>query len=465
MFGLILPAYSKPMSPRYTFTSAVFGLALAGASVQAQNAYLQDLEIGRYIKTNTNYQVKVKVRNAVSAPAVTSFRVGWRWNNGTVNLGPNQAVGGGGITTGNFLPYTHPNQLNVTTQGAGTLKVWVQVTGDTDQTNDTLTAVIKPITNWAEKTVLMDMKTATWCQYCPSANVVGNTLNADPFTVVAKFHSSDGFSNANATAYLNQMFNVNFTPAGLLEQGEYGSYVVNSNHGQWAAAVDARKLSVSPVSIQVTPNFNTSTRVLTVQVATTMLYAEAGTYTINAYILEDGVLGPQTNGGAGSNYVHNQVVREVLGPVTGTTGVIPANPVQGQTYTHTYTYTVPTAWNASNLRILAYATRVEGSGRLTLNAKAVGMLPVGIEERDALSNVFTAWPVPFAGNLFVDLPADPQAADLELFAVDGRLLATWRRTFNGAPVELDGLEGLPAGTYMLRVRRGTESGQRRVVKD
>lgn len=453
------------MRSRYTFPFAAALLCtLVSTQADAQNAYLQNLSIARYIKTNTNYPVSAWVRNSTGT-AFTQFRMGWRWNGGTVNLGPVQSVGGGGIVTNNYLNYTHPMQLSVPTQGPGILKVWVQVTGDTDQSNDTITITVKPITNWATKTVMMDTKTAIWCQYCPAANTVGNTIDSDPLAVIAKFHANDALSSSSGSAYMSANMNVSFTPAGLLEQGEYGSYTVNSAHNGWESGVAARQLSVAPATITATPNFNATTRLLTVPVTANFTYAEAGQYTLNAYILENGVLGAQTSGGAGNNYVHNQVVREVLGGSGGTTGVIPSSPVAGTPYTHTYTFTLPAGWNASNVQVMAYVTRRETGGALSLNATKVSILPVGIEETNALQASLNVFPNPFMEALQVELAADATPAFVELYSLDGRVLAQWERVFAGEPQRFDGLGSLAAGAYVLRVQRGGLVANFRLVKE
>ena len=453
------------MRSRYTFPLAAALLCtVVSSKAVAQNAYLQNLSIARYIKTNTNYPVSAWVRNSTSTP-FTQFRMGWRWNGGNVNLGPVQSVGGGGIVTNNYLNHTHPVQLSVPTQGPGILKVWVQVNGDTDQTNDTITITVKPITNWTTKMVMMDTKTATWCQYCPAANTVGNTIDNDPLAVIAKFHASDALSSSSGTSYLSANMNVTFTPAGLLEQGEYGSYTVNSQHNTWESGVAARQLSVSPVSITVAPSFNATSRVLTVPVTANFTYAEAGEYTLNAYILENGVLGAQTNGGAGNNYVHNQVVREVLGGSNGTAGVIPSNPVAGAPYTHTYSFTLPAGWNASNVQVMAYVTRRENGGALSLNATKVSMLPVGIEENNALQASLNVFPNPFIDAMQVELAADATPAFVEIYSLDGRVLAQWERVFAAEPQRFDGLGSLAAGAYVLRVQRGGLVANFRLVKE
>lgn len=455
-------------APIYCLSTLImFSLFLGFSSpkANAQDAYLQNLQLGRYIKANTNYQIGVWVRNAVNSPTLTSFKVGWRWNNGPINYSNQINMGGGGMSQANYYPLTHPNQLNVPSQGSGILKIWVVGQGDNNHANDTITTQIKVISNFADKNVLAEIKTATWCQYCPAANTSANTIDQDPRAVVVKLHSSDGLSNTNTTAYLSQNMNVNFTPAALIDQGEYGSYTINSQSTSWQGQVDSRKLGVAPASVQINPSYNSSNRQLTVQVVTTILYPEAGEYRINAYILEDNVAGPQTNGGAGNNYIHNQVLREILGPVSGTTGVIPQNPVQGQAYSHTYTHTLPSAWNAQNIRIVAYVTHVENGKKYTLNANKASLNSMSINNTTLNGSEINIYPNPFTENVLIDFSNIVQGQyTVELFNIDGRLIQSWNFAGDKTSFELNKLSHLPAGNYFVRVGHAGKYIVRKVIK-
>ena len=71
---------------------------------------------------------------------------------------------------------------------------------------------------------------------------------------------------------------------------------------------------------------------------------------LTVYITEDGLVYPQTSGG--SDYVHNNVFRKALVSVKGV-----ALKKNGDTYTNEFTYTIPSAWKAENLNIVAFISR------------------------------------------------------------------------------------------------------------
>ncbi|HRH38926.1 MAG TPA: hypothetical protein PK760_11300, partial [Flavobacteriales bacterium] len=165
---------------------------ITSASLCAQNAYLTNGFFPRFWKANADYVIAARVRNS-AATALISFHVDWRWNNGPVQTGNWQSTTG--ITGNQYWAYT--NQINFNEpESAGTLKVWVVGSGDTDHTNDTLYYTVGVVPNWTAKSVLLEQKTGTWCQFCPPSDAICNTMDADPLIVVASHHDNDPFSSA-----------------------------------------------------------------------------------------------------------------------------------------------------------------------------------------------------------------------------------------------------------------------------
>lgn len=429
---------------------------LLGTALCAQNAYLTNAFVPRFWKANTDWALSVRVRNSNATPLI-SFHVDWRWNNGVVHAGSWQSTTG--ISGNQYWPLVHEVPFNQP-ESAGTLKVWVSGTGDTDASNDTLFFPVGVINNWTAKSVLMEQYTGTWCQFCPPPNATTNTLDADPFIVVAKHHNNDEFSNANSTAYWAQ-FTADYSPAGVMEQEEFGTLPDDAAYDLWTARADQRKQGVSPASIEIDAAFNDWTRLLTVDVTTTMTAAITGDFIVNAYVLEDNVPGSQTAAPAG--YIHHQLVREVLGGASGTSGVIPATTSAGSMYTHQYTLTVPEQWNSNNLRVIAMVTERRNGTTFTVNVADADLVAVGVEERSQapLLNVF---PNPSNGDLYITLRGSSGQARVQLLALDGRCVIDQRANLNGSALLVDGFASLAAGTYLLRVQQNGVVSEQRVVR-
>lgn len=427
---------------------------LFSAAMSAQNAYITNGFVPRFWKANTDWEVSVRVRNSGSTP-LTSFHVDWRWNNGTVQTGNWQ--NSTGITGGQYAPYVHQIPFNVP-QSAGTLKVWVIGLGDTDATNDTLYFPVGVIDAWTAKSVLMEQFTGTWCQFCPNPNATTNTLDADPLIVVAKHHNIDEFSSANSTAYWAQ-FDANYSPAGVMEQEEFGTLNDDALYDQWGPRADLRKQGVSPVELTIDAGFNSWTRQLTVDVSAAFTAAVTGDMVLNAYVLEDNVTGPQTAAPAG--YVHHQIVRDVLGGASGTAGVIPSTTVAGSAYTHQYQLTVPEQWNSNNLRVIAMVTERRTAGTFTMNVADADLVAVGVAERAATT--MQVFPNPTTDELYVRVAGNVPVQRMQVFAMDGRCVLD-QRPLSVGTLQVDGFASLAPGAYVLRVQQGDSVSEQRIVR-
>jgi len=436
----------------------VVGLGLAPLFAVCQDAFLTNAYMPFFVKAATNIPISVRVRNAATAQLIT-FRVDWRWNNGPVQAGFSQTTTG--ITGNQYWPYEHPAPFNVP-QGSGVLKVWVVGVGETNRANDTLNFRITALDQWATKSVLLEQWTGTWCPQCPPANTTGNTLNSDPQVVVTKHHAVDEFSSGASTAFFAP-YAVTFTPAGVIDQGEYGTYEPNPGSAQWGQQVEQRKQGVSPVQLGIGAVFNALDRMLTVDMSATYTYGLPGEHAMNVFIVEDGLAAPQAN--APANYVHQQVVRDVLTGVQGDVSVIPSTPLPGAAYSATWNFIVPDDWVAQNIRAVGCATHRENGEAATLNIRSTASLVVGLNDRDPRSTSLRVYPNPASRTVWMELPEAQGAANIQVLAADGREVLARTAVFTGAPLALDGFGALTPGVYVLRVVLGESQHQLRVVKE
>ena len=434
----------------------VLALAIAvgaASSGHAQNAYLTSNGIPRYIRAGQDLPIIARVRNA-GGTAFFSFAVKWRLNGGAVQSMDPFTVGGNGIINNSYWEVNHPVPLN-TTQGARTLKVWVDVAGETDRTNDTLTYTFTALNAWADKAVLLEVRTETWCPVCPPCNSTTSLLDDDAMQAVARFHLSDALDDcAECITYFGQYGQVN-TPAGIFEMGDLGTSVIGPNHPAWAAEFAQRRTGVSPVELGMTASINTTTRQLTVALSATYTYSFPGTHKLNVYLLEDNVAAAQTN--APANYLHQGVMRAMLGGANGSTGVVPNTPVVGTTYTANYTYTVPAGFNMSNLRLIGVAEHSTGAtnGRHTLNVLTSAAAGVGITELGLAEGGLRAYPSPFADQLQLRVTDAEGAATATLIGMDGRTALSGTVLFVAGEARWDlGDAMLAEGSYLVRIEMG-----------
>lgn len=426
----------------------VAGLLLSSTAAAGQDGYLTNFDVPRYIEANTDHPLTLRARNA-SGASIEFFQVSWRVDGGTVHT-MNQSVGGGGIVGNNasFLEVTHPDQMNVG-EGAHVLEVWITVPNDTDQSNDTLTMNFTALNNWAPKVVLIEARTETWCPQCPPANTVTDQLLSDPAYAVVKFHLNDGMEFPDGNDHYGQ-FDTTFTPQAVLEAGEYGTYEPNAGWNVWSNEMAARAQGVSPVHISMESVVNNSTRVMNVTLEASFTYAINGPFTMNVYLAENNVPGPQAN--APPNYIHHGVMRALLGGAFGTSGVIPNNPSLGTTYSHTYTYTIPNELSIESLYLVGVIEHHPGSGGYALNSISSMHSAVGMADLGADQDRLDVFPNPFNSELNIQVSGITANADLQLIGLDGRMILQQNINLNEDRISSISMPGdLAAGPYLLQI--------------
>jgi len=421
-------------------------LILLVFSASAQDGYLADLALNKYLKTSFNYPLSLKVRNTSNTP-IFSMTVKWQLDGGVINS-ESFNVGGGGLVSSNYLPLTLSPDLNLPSGGSHELKVWVEVAGDTDNSNDTITKEIIGLSSYADNNVLIEKYTATWCEWCPAASTVFNTLKSNPRVVMASFHNSDTYSFTNGEDYMEAYYPAGtFTPGGIINMGEMGSYEINSQHTTWEDQLLAR-IGISPVDLQLTTTIDTITRELTIDVTANFKYAFTSDFYLNAYILEHNIAGSQTNGG-GNPYYHQNVVRQMVGGTAGIAGVIPALPVINTDYSYQDTITIPSAWDIMQIEVIAYVFDKENLSTNSLNA-ASKVLFVGIHDVPEDFNSLRLYPNPVSNYLV--LQSDEKRVknyQLKIYDITGKLVLT--NTLADIQNQRVNVETLASGVFFLHL--------------
>ncbi len=213
-----------------------------------------------------------------------------------------------------------------------------------------------------ERNVVLEEYTGITCQYCPDGHYRANLLASEnpgrvvlvnihqgsysiPSGIRPDFRTQWGDSLALNAA-------IGGYPAGTVNRQVFPELnsTIELARNQWAYAATKVFPEQSPVNIAFWSEINTVTRELTVTVE--LYYTESSpqsTNYINVALLQDGVLGWQTDagtypGGNTNNYVHNHILRNFL---TGQWGDAVTTTTQGSTLSRTYTYTIPDTMPAS----------------------------------------------------------------------------------------------------------------------
>ena len=221
------------------------------------------------------------------------------------------------------------------------------------------------------KNVVLEEFTGIHCGYCPDGHVIAQGIqNAHPDDVVLiNIHTGSyaqpsgnepDFRTQWGTQIAGQSGLVGY-PAGTVNRHLFPGWSQGSgtamSRNRWSGAADQTMGEASYLNVGLIATIVTSTRQLIVEVEVyyTDNSPESSNY-LNVAILQDNILGPQSGGGAGNNYNHMHMLRELL---TGQWGVEITETTTGSLFTKTIAYELPEDYNGvdvvlDNIDIVAF---------------------------------------------------------------------------------------------------------------
>ncbi len=271
-------------------------------------------------------------------------------------------VNGTQITGDTFTPTT-----------AGTLNVYATHTpsGGSMLTASTIQVTVNPIINF-NKRVLIEDFTGTWCGYCPRVAYAIEQVNAQTSdaVIVAIHRGSDPYHFSGADALLSQL-GINSYPTAMLNRNTEWNYPETSTASiNQAVNLTSGTNPKIGVALTTTTNGNTSSVQVKVKFGTNF-----NNLKLVVYALEDNLIYNQTNytsyywgKSTIANFEHDHVVRAVLtSSILGE--VITGNTNYNDEFSKSFTYTIPSTVNASNVHFVAV---VLDSSNTALNSRSAG---------------------------------------------------------------------------------------------
>jgi len=224
------------------------------------------------------------------------------------------------------------------------------------------------------KKILLEEFTGHKCPNCPTATKTASDLkdiSGNQLIVIAihagflaEPESSGNFTYDFTCTEGDELFThygigTIGTPQGLVNRmDKSGSQVIAP--GDWNATVSALFPVSQDAQLEISNNYNGTTRVLNTTVETEFFNQVSGPISLCVYITEDSIVSPQKNNDPGIgpvgdilDYVHMHVLR---GSMNGTWGenLISGNPVVGQKYTKSYSITLDNAWDDKHCSVVAF---------------------------------------------------------------------------------------------------------------
>lgn len=446
---------------------------------------LTSLNINQFVVAPNSVNIGGKVRNNGSQP-ITSFIIKYE-NNGNVY---SDVKTGLNITFPNTYTFTHSSPLNIPVNGSYPVKVWIELSGDANQNNDTLSSNVSGLTFLPTKRVVFEEPTGTWCGWCPRGAVFMDSLHVlhPDHAMLIAVHNSDPMVVSNYDAPIGGL--IGGYPSGLVDRLD-----IDVDPSTFIAEYNARINDIAPCNVDVTTTYDVGTRLLTATVNATFAADVAGDYRFNAVVVENDVTGTgstwnQTNyysfasnnlplQGAGHNWqnepnpvpaanmVYDHVARSIMGGFDGAAGSLPSNISANSNHSYAFTYTVPATQDPSSIHVIGWVSVEETGapvGRI-LNSNKSGVI-TGLNQIAADKN----FSVKVLGNpanknslVLVNLKK-AQEVVYQILDVNGKVVqAITKNLPAGEFVYQLSAAKLSAGIYTVNIIAGKEQVSKRIL--
>ncbi len=412
--------------------------------------------------------------------AVTSFKVYFQEG---ANTPVSSTVSGVNIAPFTSYDFTASNPFNIPgSLGDYNLKVWIELTGDIDATNDSSNTTVVAASFMPKKRIFIEEGTGPWCGWCPRGHVYMDSANntyPNSFSLVAV---QNGGSNPMKIPVYDNYLTSNYIGGfpGMVVDREY-----ETDPSDMIDVYNERKdyFGFADITLTDVPatEFNYSVKV-SVKPAVDL----SGDYRLLLVVTEDDVHVPGNSAYDQANYYsstqaniplkgagldwqkeaskvpstkmyYQHVARVVYPSPTGAPGSLPTTMTAGNTYDYTINAAIPPGLNRDKMH--AVVVLIRNSDGLALNSQNI-VVPVGIQDATTTGiNQLNVFPNPATDNVFVSVNlAKASKVNIQMFDVMGRLvneLPAQSMDAGQNKVEMN-TANLAEGVYSIRIQ--TETG-------
>lgn len=417
-----------------------------------------------YSPQNGNCNVNLTVRNEGSS-SLAAFDVTY-----SVNGGDDQTLNVTGVDVAPFAYYTYTFPVQMLDLGVALINITVSNPNndtDADESDNSTsceTNVYDPASVTDRNTVLEHFTTAR-CVNCPAAHErLETAVQGRENRVIWIAHHVGYYTDDMTINESNQMINFyndggsTYAPAVMLDRDNGNATSEDpgpvffpdndvADHITNAIAVPAL------VAVNITDvNYDAQSRQLSLTVSGNFVSGMTfDSPRLSVYIMQDDIWGSQT--GATGKYQHNHVIRGCITDVWGDATAI-TNTTAGSTFSKTYTYTLPTKFNAKNCWLAAFVSNYSSdvnNCRIANGAKTGYILngedpTTGIGDVQANMKVVT-YPNPTTEMAYVSTEGTIRSYEM-VDAMGRKVMA--QENVNADILELN-VSNLSAGIYFITV--------------
>ncbi len=221
----------------------------------------------------------------------------------------------------------------------------------------------------AQKNVLLEEATGTWCNNCPSGIYYIDSLKHAYDNVIAiAVHCNPQMQN-EPMAYSEYFEKMKVSSA---PSANIGRRYSGKNIDEWFQCVEEEMNLQPKANVSVETQFDEATRLLTAVITVTALENIEGSYRVSGVVCEDAVTGTTAAYNQANVYAnvwmsmggfedlpdpipyyriaYDHVARQLLGTYEGESGLTPL--AKGQTFAQTFTYYLPEGYDHNYIRVV-----------------------------------------------------------------------------------------------------------------
>lgn len=402
---------------------------------------------GSFATVGGNVAVTAKIQN-IGTTAMSAYNIKINDGSGTQNFPQTTSIPSGSIVT-------VPVNYSMTSTGIKPIKLWVELIGDTDASNDSSKSEFGGASFNPTHVPVFEEATGTWCQWCPRGAVFMDSLaKLHPDAVAIAVHNNDPMEVAIYDAGMAPL--IGGYPSGLVDRK------VEEDPSDFLTAYNTHKNDFGVGDITINPPVATGTNVsVKVDVKMAISTKPSYDYRLALVMTEDDVRGTasgynQANAYAGggngvmggyellpstvpaSQMIYNHVARSISGGFNGQTASLPATMTAGSTYSYTFTWAAPAGTSLAKCK--ANVLLICGLSGEIHNGKWTGVYPTSVNNILKEENV----------NLFPNPSNDYLNLDFTLSQTSDIIIAlndiTGKTVYSQSLNNLSGNQGLVINT-------------------
>ena len=355
------------------------------------------------------------------------------------------------------------------------------------------------------KRVLVEEYTGAWCSSCAFGGVYSKHLeNNFPNSIFVAIHSNDSMENTTVKFYMANYFSS--LPTFLYDRKDFPQNPATKaavSAYPWATGLDTldhyinKVYNTSPLAtVGISQVYDSVTRQLSVTVSANFIANASGSFRLNCFIVEDSVTGGSAYDQTNSNfsgwtsgpaylsslisapsiitgYVHNHVLREMLGTPAGATAGIPTTVVAGNSYSKTFNYTVPLSINHKKISLVGVVQRYGSNivaDREVVNANSqplyFGSTTASIKDLEEDFITLSIYPNPIVADSKIEFYVKNDGEiSCDLYNMQGQVVKhLFNKHFVAGEYRINLNDiNLSNGTYMIKFTKNQKSIIKRIV--